>query len=303
MSTETYLAYRTWITEPILEPPRVSVVVPAYNEEWRILPTVGAIATHMCSRGEPWELIVADDGSTDTTVELLQDLRFPNMRILVADRNRGKGNAVRRGMLAANGEYVLFADADQSTPIEQFDRLLATIHQGYDVAVGSRAAAGAAVSGKSLLRRVLSRGLRLLVSLGFGVRIADTQCGFKLFTADAARSLFALQIVDGFSFDLEVLYLSGKVGLRVAEVPVEWIDAPGSTVDAAKVSLQFVVDLVKIRMNDLRGRYARDGQAAVAVGLASPAQRHPVDTPAADSGASAFSHRQAPDGFVQAKTR
>ncbi|MGS0683846.1 dolichyl-phosphate beta-glucosyltransferase [Nakamurella sp. GG22] len=266
----TYRAYREWITTPIRVRPVISVVVPAYNEEWRILPTVGAIATHMSSRGEPWELIVADDGSSDTTVELLQDLRFPNMTVLVADRNRGKGSAVRRGVQAARGDYVLFADADQSTPIEQVDRLLEQVAAGYDVAVGSRAAAGAAVSGKSLLRKVLSRGLRFLVSAGFGVAIADTQCGFKLFTSDAARTLFGMQTVDSFSFDLEVLYLSSKVGLRVAEVPVEWIDAPGSTVDAAKVSLQFLVDLVKIRINDFRGRYsaARANTSSTAVNTA-----------------------------------
>ena len=255
-SSATYRAYREWITVPLQVPPRISVVIPAYNEEWRILPTVGAIATHMCARAEPWELIIADDGSSDTTVALLQDLAFPNMTVLVADRNRGKGSAVRRGVQAARGEYVLFADADQSTPIEQVDRLRDQLTGGFDVAVGSRAAAGAAVSGKSLLRRVLSRGLRFLVSAGFGVSIADTQCGFKLFTAEAARTLFGLQTVDSFSFDLEVLYLSSKVGLQVAEVPVEWIDAPGSTVDAAKVSLKFMVDLVKIRINDLRGRYS-----------------------------------------------
>ena len=262
--TSTYQAYRAWVTQPISEKPTVSVLIPAYNEEWRILPTVGAIATHMCSRGEPWELVVADDGSTDTTVALLEDLRFPNIRVLIAERNKGKGDAVRRGMLAAEGQYVLFADADQSTPIEQFDRLLDQLKDGYDVAVGSRAAAGAAVSGRSPLRKVLSRGLRLLVSVGFGVKVADTQCGFKLFTADAARTLFELQIVDNFSFDLEVLYLSDKVGLRVAEVPVEWIDAPGTRVDAAKVTLQFLADLVKIRINDLRGHYTVGGHRSVA---------------------------------------
>ncbi|MEB0288263.1 glycosyltransferase family 2 protein [Cryobacterium sp. 10I1] len=261
--TGTYQAYRKWVTEKSTVPPRVSVVIPAYNEEWRILPTVGAIATHMCSRGEPWELIIADDGSTDTTVSLLQDLRFPNMTVLVAAKNTGKGDAVRRGMLAARGEFILFADADQSTPIEQFDHLMAKIDAGYDVVVGSRAAAGAAVSGKSALRKVLSRGLHVMVSVGFGIEIADTQCGFKLFTAPAARSLFTLQVVDGFSFDLEVIYLAGRLGLSTAEVPVEWIDAPGSTVDAAKVSLQFVADLVKIKVHDLRGGYTVTGHSPV----------------------------------------
>jgi dolichyl-phosphate beta-glucosyltransferase len=261
--TGTYQAYRKWVTEKSTVPPRVSVVIPAYNEEWRILPTVGAIATHMCSRGEPWELIIADDGSTDTTVSLLQDLRFPNMTVLVAAKNTGKGDAVRRGMLAARGEFILFADADQSTPIEQFDNLMEKIDAGYDVVVGSRAAAGAAVSGKSALRKVLSRGLHVMVSVGFGIEIADTQCGFKLFTAPAARSLFNLQVVDGFSFDLEVIYLAGRLGLSTAEVPVEWIDAPGSTVDAAKVSLQFVADLVKIKVHDLRGGYTVTGHSPV----------------------------------------
>jgi dolichyl-phosphate beta-glucosyltransferase len=253
--SSAYRAYRQWVTEPCAGAPEVSVVIPAYNEEWRILPTIGAVATHMSSRGRPWELIIADDGSTDATVDLVRDLRFANLRLLVAPANAGKGDAVRRGMLAARGRVVLFADADQSTPIEQFDRLAALLDDGYDVVVGSRATEGATVSGKSLTRRVLSRGLHEIVSRLYGIEVADTQCGFKLFTAAAARELFGRQQLDGFSFDLEVLYLAGKLGHRTAEVPVEWIDAPGSTVDAARVSLQFLRDLLRIRLLDLRGRY------------------------------------------------
>lgn len=250
-----YRAYRAWVTEPLQEPPVVSVVVPAYNEEIRILPTIGALATHMSARGEPWELLVCDDGSTDRTVELVRDLRFANLRLLTAPANAGKGAAVRRGMLAARGSIVLFADADQSTPIEQFDTLADRVGEGYDVVVGSRAAAGASVRGKSLLRRVLSRALRTVVARGFGITVADTQCGFKLFTADAARQLFSTQVIDGFSFDLEVLYLAPRFDLRVAEVPVDWYDAPGSTVDAVKVSVQFMRDLVRILLLDARGTY------------------------------------------------
>jgi dolichyl-phosphate beta-glucosyltransferase len=261
---DAYRSYKSWVTTPIVGRPKVSVVIPAYNEEWRILPTVGAIATHMSARNEPWELIIADDGSKDSTVALLTELNFANLKLLVGDRNRGKGEAVRRGMLAAQGELVLFADADQSTPIEQFDRLAAKIADGCDVVVGSRAAEGAEVSGKSFMRRVLSRGLRTVVSVGFGITVSDTQCGFKLFTAKAAHELFSLQQIDGFSFDLEVLYLAGKRGMRVAEVPVEWIDAPGSTVDAAKVSLQFLRDLGAIKAKDLRGAYSRPADAGSA---------------------------------------
>jgi dolichyl-phosphate beta-glucosyltransferase len=245
------------VTEPLEVEPVVSVVIPAYNEEWRILPTIGAIATHMSARNEPWELIICDDGSKDSTVALVQDLRFANLRLLIAEKNAGKGDAVRRGMLAARGKVVLFADADQSTPIEQFDRLYDRIKEGFDVVVGSRAAEGAEVSGKSLSRRILSGGLRLVVSRGFGVTVSDTQCGFKLLTRKAALDLFSRQLLDGFSFDLEVLYLAHKFGYRVAEVPVEWIDAPGSTVDTARVSMEFVRDLIRIRQYDLQRRYGQ----------------------------------------------
>jgi dolichyl-phosphate beta-glucosyltransferase len=269
-TSSAYRAYRAWVTEPLAGPPAVSVVIPAYNEEWRILPTIGAIATHMSSRGEPWELIISDDGSTDTTVALVEDLRFANLRLLRAEKNAGKGDAVRRGMLAARGEVVLFADADQSTPIEQFDRLNALIREGFDVVVGSRAADGAEVSNKSLGRKILSKGLNMVVRTGFGITVSDTQCGFKLFTAESARRLFATQVIDGFSFDLEVLYLAHKLGYRAAEAPVEGIDAPGSTVDPAKVSMQFMRDLVRIRANDVRGVYNRSTAHAARAAASAP---------------------------------
>ncbi len=250
-------AYRAWADTPLTERPKYSVVIPAYNESERILPTIGAIAVHMSSLGEPWELIVADDGSTDETVELLQGLGLANLKVLVAQQNGGKGSAVRRGMFAAEGDVLLFADADQSTPIEQFADLLSAIESGHDVAIGSRAAEGAEVTNKSLVRKIFSKGLNLLVRYGFGVPFADTQCGFKMFTAEAAEMLFTHQIVDQFSFDLEILYLAqNRFDLTVAEVPVEWIDAPGSTVDATKVAVEFLRDMAHIKWNDLRGRYA-----------------------------------------------
>jgi len=232
-----------------------SVVIPAYNEAWRVIPTIGAIANHMSTLGEPWEMIVSDDGSTDETASLVADLRLANLRLLTSSTNRGKGHAVRRGMLAARGEAVLFADADQSTPIEQFGDLLAQLGNGSDVVVGSRAAAGSEVSNKSTLRHVMSQGLKFLVKNGFRIPVTDSQCGFKLFTGDAARLLFSRQIIDDFSFDLEVLFLAKKFGLSITEVPVTWIDAPGSKVDAAKVAVKFLADLVGIRRNDFRGRY------------------------------------------------
>ena len=250
--------YRTWATTALTGTPKYSVVIPAYNEEWRIVPTVGAIATEMCTLGEPWEMIIADDGSTDTTVELVQELGLANLDLLIADQNGGKGSAVRRGMLRARGEIILFADADQSTPIEQFRDLEQKIDEGYDVVVGSRAADGAEVENKSFARKIFSTGLNFIVRNVFRIPVSDTQCGFKMFTADASDLLFRRQLIDEFSFDLEILYLAQKFDMRTAEVPVRWIDAPGSKVQAGKVALEFLRDLAIIRWNDLRGRYNSD---------------------------------------------
>lgn len=252
----SYQAYETWKITPISEEPHVSVVIPAYNEEVRIIPTIGAIASHMSSLGFPWELIIADDGSTDATVSLIEDLELVNLRLLIADKNGGKGSAVRRGMLAARGRYILFSDADNSTPIEEFGRLLAKIEdEGYDIAIGSRAAEGAKVDNKSLKRKILSLGLNTIVQNIFRIQIKDTQCGFKLFTREAACRLHKAQTLMGFSFDLEILYLANKFNYTVAEVPVSWYDAPGSKVDAAKEARRFVTDLAKIKWIDIQGGY------------------------------------------------
>lgn len=253
----TYQAYQLWKDTPLAAEPYLSVIIPTYNEEERILPTIGAIASHVSSMGILWELIIADDGSTDQTANLVNGLGFANLRFLKAERNGGKGSAVRRGMLAARGQYVLFADADNSTPIEQVDRLLVKLtDEGYDIAIGSRAADGAEEASKSMLRHVLSGGLRLIVQLIVRLGVRDTQCGFKLFTKEAAGRLHHAQTLMGFSFDLEILYLATKLGYRVAEVPVAWIDAPGSKVDTAREAQRFIKDLLRIKLNDWQGRYA-----------------------------------------------
>ena len=187
----------------------------------------------------------------------MEDLGLVNVRVLRAPQNEGKGSAVRRGMLAARGQYVLFDDADNSTPIEEVDKVLAKLAQeGYDVAVGSRAAAGAQEASKSFMRRIMSSGLRWIVANIFRIGVRDTQCGFKMFTHAAAQRLYRAQTITGFSFDLEILYLAEKFGYKIAEVPVAWVDAPGSKVDPTKEAQRFLRDLAKIKMNDLRGVYA-----------------------------------------------
>ena len=252
----SYVAYEEWKSMPIEGEVHLSIIIPAYNEEIRIVPTIGAMASHVSGLGFSWELIVSDDGSKDETVELVEELGLVNLRVLKAPQNEGKGSAVRRGMLAARGKYALFADADNSTPIEEVEKLLHKLDQeGYDVAVGSRAATGAQEAQRTLLRRILSGGLRWIVRNIFRIGVRDTQCGFKMYTQEAARRLHGAQTILGFSFDLEILYLASKLGYKIAEVPVAWVDSPGSKVDTTKEAQRFLRDLLKIKLNDLRGRY------------------------------------------------
>lgn len=253
----SYNAYQDWKTKPIDKPPLLSIVIPTYNEEERIIPTIGAIASHVSTLGFPWELIVADDGSRDSTVTLVEDLKLANVRVLRTDQNGGKGSAVRRGVLAAKGAYILFADADNSTPIEQVSELLDPVAaESFDIAVGSRAAEGATVANKSRLRHIMSSGLNWLVRNVLRIEVKDTQCGFKLYRSDVAHRLHSAQTIDGFSFDLEILYLASKFGYRVAEIPVAWYDAPGSKVDTRKEAQRFLKDMTRIKLIDWRGGYS-----------------------------------------------
>jgi dolichyl-phosphate beta-glucosyltransferase len=163
---------------------------------------------------------------------------------------------VQRGMLAAGGRVVLFADADNSTPIEELGGMLQKIDQGYDIVIGSRAASGAQEAHRSLLRKTMSATLRGMIRPIFNLNVSDTQCGFKLFRREAAQRLFGAQTIMGFSFDLEILYLANKWGYKIAEQPVAWVDAPGSKVDSAKEIKRFLKDMWRIKTNDFKGIYA-----------------------------------------------
>lgn len=251
-----YAHFEQWRREPTVWTPELSVIIPSFNEETRIVPTIGAVASQICDMDLSWELILADDGSTDSTVETAEGLGLVNLRVLRAATNGGKGSAVRRGMAAARGRYLLFLDADNSTPIQEITRLFPKMTvEGYDLVIGSRAASGANEANRSALRQFMSDGLRWLVDNVFHLGVQDTQCGFKLYTREAADRIICAQTIMGFSFDLEHLYLAQKYGMRVAEVPVSWVDAPGSKVNATKEAQRFLRDLLRIRLNDFRGAY------------------------------------------------
>jgi dolichyl-phosphate beta-glucosyltransferase len=251
----TYQAYAQWRDIRHDGPIDLSVVIPAYNEQERIIPTIGAFAAHLAESGLTWELIVSDDGSRDATRTLIGIIDHANVHVVEAPSNAGKGAAVRRGFAAARGRMVLFSDADNATPADELDGLIAKIESGADVAIGSRAADGATVVNRSLVRRALTAGLRGFVKVGLGIGVSDTQCGFKLFTSESARRISAAQTLDGFSFDLEMLYLAERFNYSIAEVPVRWFDAPGSKVRPGREALRFIQSIIKIRLNGLKGIY------------------------------------------------
>jgi len=209
----------------------LSIVIPAFNEEARLGPTLERLAAHLTATGRRWEILVVDDGSTDGTAALCERLgpRL-NLRLLVQRSNRGKGHAVRVGMLAAQGAVRVMYDADGATPPDQLPRLLAALDTGAAVAIGSRYLDGAVPTSQPAWRRLWSRLVNLVVRRTIVPGVRDTHCGCKAFTAAAAEDLFRRATVDGWAFDLEVLGLAHRLGHRVVEVAVAWQDDARSRV-------------------------------------------------------------------------
>ncbi len=232
--------------------PDLSVVIPAYNEAVRLPRALERIRGFVAGRGLGYEIVVVDDGSADGTARVA---RSAGARLLVNERNRGKGHSVRRGMLEAGGALRLMTDADLSTPIEDYDKLHRAIAAGADIAIGSRATAGAAVEiHQGIFRETAGRGFNLLVRALLLPGLHDTQCGFKLFTAAAARSAFEPVTQDGFAFDVEALVAARRRGLGIAEIGVTWRNDAASRVGMGSGARAFA-DLWRIRRNLRRGLY------------------------------------------------
>lgn len=225
--------------------PALSVVVPAYDEAARLGPTLAHIAAFLAPRGGGLDLVVVDDGSRDTTAAVA---RAAGARVLTHPANRGKGAAVRTGVLAATGGRILICDADLSTPIEELPRLEAALDAGADVAIASRHAAAARIEvAQPWPRRVLGAGFRGLVRAVTGVRVRDPMCGFKLLTRAAGRDLLGRGRVDRFAYDVELLYLA-RGRWRVEEVAVTWRHVGGSRVVVGRDAVRAAADLLVIRL-------------------------------------------------------
>ncbi|MBM3294859.1 MAG: glycosyltransferase family 2 protein [Candidatus Aminicenantes bacterium] len=237
------------MTSPPDTRPHLGVVIPAFNEEARIGPTLERLAAYL--RARPWtaEILVVDDGSTDATraraEEALRDV--PRSRVLGRAENRGKGFSVREGVLASEGAHILFTDADLSTPIEELEKFWPPIQAGRDIVIGSRALPGSDIRVRQTrLRRGMGKVFNLLVRLFLLRGIPDTQCGFKLFRREAARAVFAPLATTGFAFDVEVLLRARRMGLRIAQVPVVWRNSPPSKVRLIGSSARMLAELLMI---------------------------------------------------------
>ena len=243
--------------------PSLSLVIPAYNEARRLPSTLRSVAQHLSNGSfERAEVIVVDDGSSDGTesaatgaAESLERAGAP-LRVVRNATNRGKGYSVRRGMLEARYEWVLFSDADLSAPIAEIEKLMRAATEGdCEIAIGSRALDRNLIGVRQpLYREAVGRLFNLNARLLTGLEIADTQCGFKLFRRKAARAVASKQRLERFGFDVEQLFLARKLGFRVAEVPVRWNDAPNSSVGLA-AGLGAFADVWRVRWNDWTGRY------------------------------------------------
>jgi glycosyltransferase involved in cell wall biosynthesis len=247
---------RSYSEVDILARPFLSIIIPAHNEAQRLPPSLQKIDSFLKRQPYTSEVLVVENGSSDGTLSIAQSFTggMPNLRIFSEDA-RGKGLAVKRGMLEARGDYRFLCDADLSMPIEQVNRFLPPNTPSCDVAIGSREVPGAQrfeePAYRHLIGRIFNTMVRWLVLPG----LQDTQCGFKCFTAEVAGAVFPLQTLQGMSFDAEVLFIARKMGFRIQEIPIDWFFNPDSRVRLVGDSLRMGFDLLTIRWNALRGRY------------------------------------------------
>ncbi len=248
----------------------LSIVVPAYNEEHRLPETLRKITSFVQTKAYASDVIVVDDGSADATARLADDIAATNpMLKVIHNPHHGKAYTVRTGMLAATGRYVLFTDADGATPIEEIDKLLPLLEADADVAIASREGAGALRHGEPWFRHFMGRVFNLIVRLLAVPGVQDTQCGFKAFRREAAQDLFGHMQLYGqvtgtvrgamlTGFDVEILFMARKWGYRIAEAPVQWYYGTESKVNPLKDSWRNLTDVLRVRWNDLQGRYKRE---------------------------------------------
>ena len=244
-------------TRPQVEP-SLSIVVPMYNEAKRMAGSVPRLIEYFEHQPYSYEYVIVDDGSSDGTPDLAREYfgAGENVNLIESHPNRGKGHAVKLGMLAARGKVILFLDANMSTPRSEDEKFLAWFDQGYQIVIGSRKMSGANITyHQPLWRESLGKVFTWLTNKIATNGLSDITCGFKAFTKEAAQALFSRSEIDDWSFDAEVLFVAQRMGYRIKEVPVTWHDIPGTKVRLWKDAIRSLNGLLKIRLNWMRGRY------------------------------------------------
>jgi glycosyltransferase involved in cell wall biosynthesis len=240
--------------------PLLSLVIPAYNEAApdRLPHSLGLVEAFVAAQDFEVEVIVVNNNSSDDTLTIAQAAaeRLPYLRVLT-ETTQGKGAAVKRGMLAAKGRYLFFCDADFSMPIEEVAKFLPPQLDNYDIAIASREAPGARRVNEPEIRHIMGRVFNFIIRVIAVRGLNDTQCGFKCFTREAALALFPLQTIDGWSFDVELLFIAQRRGYRIVEVPITWVYKPQSKVSPIRDSIRMVLETLKIRRDGWRGTYDR----------------------------------------------
>ncbi|MBK9144308.1 MAG: glycosyltransferase family 2 protein [Candidatus Melainabacteria bacterium] len=240
--------------------PEITVVIPAYNEELRLPATLSSVHAYMSAQKRSFEILVVDDGSSDATVAAVEDFAgsHENVRVVSYKPNRGKGYAVRTGMMAAEGDLIIFNDADGSSPIEEIEKLIVSIEKGSDIAIGSRAKPDESRFVDALAyRKYLGNSFNLIVRSLVLPGIYDTQCGFKMFKREVARDIFSVATMDGFAFDVEILYIARLRKYAIDEVPINWANVEGSKVNVFTDSPRMFLQVLKVAIGAWTGRYKR----------------------------------------------
>ena len=236
--------------------PFLSIIIPAHNEERRLPNTLEQVFRFLEKQSYSAEVVVVENGSTDRTWEIANEFSVHHSNLVVIhEESRGKGNALRRGVLTAKGEYRFICDADLSMPIEDLKNFLPPVLANFDVAIGSREARGSVRYNEPPYRHFGGRAINLIIQLLILPGLDDTQCGFKCFHAQAAESLFSQQTVTGWGFDIELLYLARRKKMKILEVPIRWYFDADSKVSAVRDALRMIGDIIRIHINALRGKY------------------------------------------------
>jgi len=236
----------------------LSVIIPAYNEEKLIGLTISKFVSFLDKQNFSWEIIVVDDGSSDNTSEIVESVKNPKISLIRLEKNQGKGGALKIGFQRATGEYQIFSDADLSVPIETITPFLKAL-KDYDVVIASRRVKGAQIKlHQPWFRENMGRIFTSLTQILIGSKVADFTCGFKGFTRISAQEIFGRSLISRWAYDAEIVFLAEKYDLRVLQYPAAWENRKDTRVVLGKVVLESLRDLIKIRINDLQGRYERN---------------------------------------------